>query len=149
MEYQRIVCGVTGSAQAQKAAIRAARLAKQCGAELLYVYAADASFAHGMTVGVTLQYIEESLVKLGNHILDHAVQLAQAEGVEPRTIVRVGPALEVLRTVVLEEQADLLVIGSENRSFFERFLIKGEVESHIENLKKITGVEVVVDGPSD
>jgi hypothetical protein len=44
MAYRSIVCGVTGSAHAQKAALEAAVLAKENHATLTYVYAVDIRF---------------------------------------------------------------------------------------------------------
>ena len=52
--------------------------------------------------------------------------------------------LEVLKQIVREEQADLLVLGHEERSFFEKALFKGNVEDHVEELMQVTGAEVAV-----
>jgi hypothetical protein len=45
---------------------------------------------------------------------------------------------------VQEEKADLLILGHEDRTFFEKALFKGNVEDHLEELKKQTGAEVTV-----
>lgn len=145
MAYRNIVCGVTGSEHSQKAASEAAKLAKANGAHLFYVYAVDLTFLKGGKTGsITSQGVEDSLTVMGRHILDRAEELATAEGVTPEKLIVKGPVLEVLRKVVLEKKADLLVLGHEERSFFEKFLIEGEVEDHIESLKKETGVEVSI-----
>ena len=52
MAYKKIVCGVTASAHSQKAALEAAKLAKQHGAALVYVYAMDLAFLKGGKWGV-------------------------------------------------------------------------------------------------
>ena len=143
MEYRNIVCGVTGSAHAQKAALEAATLAKRHNANLIYVYAVDITFLRG---GFMLphQHVEESLEMLGNHILELAAQIALTQGVTPKKILRRGTVLEVLKTVVREEKADLLVLGHEQRTFFEKALFKGSVEDHVQELKQQTGVDVNV-----
>lgn len=142
MEYTSIVCGVTGSAHSQKAALEAARLAKKNGARLTYVYAVDITFLRG---GITTsQYVEKSLERLGNYIVDIAVEIASTVGVTPKKVVRKGHVLEALKQTVLEEKADLLVLGHENRTFFEKALFKGGVEDHIGALKRQTGVDVTV-----
>jgi hypothetical protein len=46
--------------------------------------------------------------------------------------------------VVMEEKADLLVLGHEDRSFFEKLMFKGNVEDHVEELKQQTGTAVTV-----
>lgn len=145
MGYTSIVCGVTGSAHSQKAALEAAVLAKENNAALTFVYAVDVGFLRsGITVQLPSKFAEESMEHLGSHILSHAEQLAKTQGVSPKKVVRKGPVLEVLRQVMAEEKADLLVLGHENRTFFEKALFRGEVEDHIQELKQQTGAEVTV-----
>ncbi|MGD9504340.1 MAG: universal stress protein [Syntrophobacteraceae bacterium] len=142
MGYKTIVCGVTGSAHSQKAALQAAVLAKENNATLVYVYAVDASFLQG---GVAASSgVKASLMKLGGHIVEMAEQIAATQGVTPRKVVRAGKVLDVLKEVVLEEKADLLLLGHEERTFFEKAMFKGEVEDHVQELKQQTGVEVDV-----
>jgi nucleotide-binding universal stress UspA family protein len=144
MGYTSIVCGVTGSAHAQKAALEAAALAKQHNARLTYVYAVDIDFLRGSVGGMSTSLAGDGLERLGEHILSYVEELAQSQGVTPKKIVRRGAVLEVLKQVILEEKADLLILGHEDRTFFEKALFKGEVEGHIEELKQQTGTEVTV-----
>jgi nucleotide-binding universal stress UspA family protein len=145
MAYKKIVCGVTASAHSQKAALEAARLARQDGAELVYVYAVDLEFlARGRMGSLSQDVIGTSLEALGGHILDYAVQIAAALRVKPKKIVRRGHVLDVLRQVMSEEKADLLVLGHEKRTFFEKHLVKGDVEDHVQELKTRTGAEVKI-----
>lgn len=145
MEYTSIVCGVTGSTHAQKAALEAAVLAKANNAKLTYVYAVDIGFLRsGITVQLSSEFAEDSLMHLGKHILEHAEKLAESQGVSPKTLVRKGPVLDVLKAVVSEEKADLLVLGHEPRTFFEKAFFKGDVEDHVQELKEQTGTEVTV-----
>jgi nucleotide-binding universal stress UspA family protein len=145
MGYTSIVCGVTGSTHAQKAALEAAVLAKENNARLTYVYAVDIGFLRsGITVQLSSEFAEDSLMHLGSHILEHAEKLAESQGVSAKKVVKKGPVLEVLRAVVAEEKADLLVLGHENRTFFEKAFFKGGVEDHVQELKEQTGVEVTV-----
>ena len=145
MAYTSIVCGVTGSTHAQKAALEAAVLAKENNAKLTYVYAVDIGFLRsGITVQLSSEFAEDSLMHLGKHILEHVEKLAESQGVSPKTLVRKGPVLDVLKAVVSEEKADLLVLGHENRTFFEKAFFKGDVEDHVQELKEQTGTEVTV-----
>jgi nucleotide-binding universal stress UspA family protein len=144
MGYTSIVCGVTGSAHSQKAALEAAALAKQHNARLTYVYAVDVGFLKGSVGGLSSSLAGDGLERLGDHILSYAEELAQSQGVTAKKIVRRGAVLEVLKQVLLEEKAELLVLGHEERTFFEKALFKGEVEDHIEELKQQTGTEVTV-----
>lgn len=144
MEYTSIVCGVTGSAHAQKAALEAAALAKQHSARLTYVYVVDTEFLKSGVGGMSTGIAQKGLEHLGTHILDYAGQLAQSQGVTPKKIVRSGKVLEVIKQVMQEEKADLLVLGHEERTFFEKTMFKGNVEDHVDELKQQTGIEVAV-----
>lgn len=145
MGYKCIVCGVTGSETAQKAALEAAVLAKKDNATLVFVYAADASFlGKSLMAEVSQVHVEDSMVKMGNHILEHAEEIVRPLGVLPKKIVRKGIPIQVLKEVMLEEKADLLMIGHEERTRFERKIVQGEVEKHIDAFKKETGAEVSI-----
>ena len=145
MAYKKIVCGVTASAHAQKAALEAARLARQDGAELVYVYAVDLDFLKGGRMGnLSQDVIAQSIEKIGKQIVDTAEHIAASEGVKPEKIVRRGTVLDVLGQVMSEHKADLLVLGHEERTFFEKHLFKGDVEDHVQELKARTGAEVRV-----
>jgi nucleotide-binding universal stress UspA family protein len=90
------------------------------------------------------EYAEDSLMHLGSHTLEHVAKLAESQGVSAKKVVRKGPVLEVLRAVIAEEKADLLVLGHENRTFFEKAFFKGDVEDHVQELKEQTRAEVTV-----
>lgn len=142
MGYKSIVCGVTGSAHAQKAALEAARLARAENANLTYVYAVDMTFLKGGKAAT--HSTEESLESLGRHILENAAQVAWDEKVTAKKMLMKGRVHEVLKKAILENEADLLVLGHEERTFFEKFLLEGTAEDYIESLKRETGVDVSV-----
>jgi nucleotide-binding universal stress UspA family protein len=145
MAYTSIVCGVTGSTHSQKAALEAAVLAKKDNARLSFVYAVDIGFLKSSLGGrLSSTLAQDGLIRLGAQLLGFADQLAQSQGVTPKKIVRVGAVLEVLKQVLQEEKADLLVLGHENRTFFEKALFKGKVEDHAHELKQQTGIEVTI-----
>jgi nucleotide-binding universal stress UspA family protein len=145
MAYSTIVCGVTASAHAQKAALEAAIMAKDNNAKLVYVYAVDSTFLRsGISMYLTSQCIEESLERIGAQILELAEQIALTQGVTPRKVIQRGPVVEVLKKVIQEEKADLLVIGHEERTFFEKALLKGDVETHVKQLETATGAAVSI-----
>ncbi len=144
MGYKKIVCAVTGSEVSERAAREAAFLARESGASLIFLYAVDASFLQGMTVELRPEFAEKSLEHMGGHILERMEELAKKEGVRARGVLKRGRLMEVLRELALEEGADLLVLGREEPSFFEKVLFRDEVEDHVKELKKRTGVEVML-----
>ncbi len=111
MDYTTIVCGVTGSQHSQKAALEAAVLASKSQAGLVYVYAVDVSFLRRGSGLITSGAVADSLDRLGEQILDIAEEIAKTQGVAPRKILKKGPVLDVLKQVVQEEKADLLILG--------------------------------------
>jgi nucleotide-binding universal stress UspA family protein len=144
MGYNSIVCGVTGSTHSQKAALEAVLLAKQHKARLTFAYVVDIGFIKSSIGGLSTALAQDGLSHLGSHILEFAEKMANAQGVTSKKIVRSGAVLEVLIQIVQEENADLLVLGCEDKTFFEKALFKGNVEDHIEELKQQTGTEVTV-----
>ncbi len=133
MAYKKIVCGVTASAAAARAALEAAMLAKQHGAQLFYVYAVDLDFLKTGRMGhLSQDVIAQSIEKIGKQIVDTAEQIAASEGVKPEKIVRRGAVM------------DVLVLGHEERTFVEKHLFKGDVEDHAQELKARTGAEVKI-----
>ncbi|MBI5592027.1 MAG: universal stress protein [Deltaproteobacteria bacterium] len=140
MGYAKIVCGVTGSLHSQKAALEAAVSAGKSLAGLVYVYVADVSFFKRGSGFITSGAVADSLDRLGEQFLNFAEELAKTQVVTARK----GPVLDALMQVVQEEKADLLVLGHDPRTFFEKALFDGSLEDHLEELKKQTGVEVMV-----
>jgi nucleotide-binding universal stress UspA family protein len=124
--------------------LEAAVLAKEHNARLTYVYAVDVGFLTSGVGGMSTGIAEEGLDHLGSHILEYAEQLAKSQGVTPKKVVRRGAVLGVLKGVVAEEKADLLVLGHEKRTFFEKSLFKGSVEDHVQELEQQTRVKVSV-----
>lgn len=144
MGYTTIVCGVTGSENSRKATLESAVLAGKSNAKLILVYAVDATFTKRGSGFITASEVEESLDSIGEKILDIAGEIAETNGIVPKKVLRKGPILDVLKAVVLEEKADLLILAHEHRTFFEKVLFKGDVEDHLDELKKQTGAEVRV-----
>lgn len=144
MAAKSIVCGVTGSDASHLAARQAARLAKEDGAALTFVYAVDAGFLHGLTIQLRAEYAESALLPVGRHILQDAVAIAAQEGVTARSELRKGKVLDVIKQVVAETGSDLLVLGDEGRTFTEKVLFGGEVLDHVNELQEQTGARVLI-----
>ncbi len=144
MGYNKIVCGVTCSEASARAAAKAAGIAQEMGAELIFLNVADITFIKGSTISLQRTFAEDTLFNFGNQCLKFAGEIASALGVQARTVSRRGRIRDVIREVILEEKADLLVIGHEQRTFFERFIFNGEVEKHVARIKENIDIDVIV-----
>jgi nucleotide-binding universal stress UspA family protein len=130
MKYKCIVCGVTASTRAQKAALDSARLARKCGATLTYVHVVDVSFLGEKTTdSLSRAFIENSSIYLGMQIVDHATQIAKTEGIAAEKRLARGTVRKSLQKVARELGADLLVLGGdEGRTVFRDVLKLAEIE---------------------
>ncbi len=125
MSYKRIVCGVTASTRAQRAALDAARLARELEAELVYVHVVDtAALSSFMEDPLCCIFVEESLVKLGMQIVEHAVHIAETEGVVAEKYLIKGPARKGLQRLTRDLGADLLVVGGNDGKTLFREVLK-------------------------
>lgn len=144
MANRTIICGVTGSEISERAVREASFLARQGGGRLVLTYAVDASFLEGMTIELRPEFAEQSLEHMGRHILERMAEVARQEGVEAKCVIRKGNLLDVLREVAVEERGDLLILGREEPSFFDKVLFRDQVEDHVKELRSRTGLEVML-----
>lgn len=130
MERKSIVCGVTASTRAQRAALEAARLARATGAELIYVHVVDVSFlGEEMDHSLSRAFIEDSLIRLGMQIVEHAVQIALTEEVMAEKHLAKGPVMRCLNRVAREVGADVIVLGGDGgRTAFREVLKLAEID---------------------
>lgn len=142
--YRVIVCAITGSEVSQKAVLGAALLAKENEAHLILVYAVDASFVKGTTVELPTGFAEEQMERLGNKLLDQAENIAKEQGTSCEKIMRKGPLLKVIAEVASETGGELLVLGLESRSFFEKILFGATLQDDVRELRRQTGLEVAI-----
>jgi nucleotide-binding universal stress UspA family protein len=125
MSYKRIVCGVTASMRAQRAALDAARLARELEAELVYVHVVDTPALNSfMEDPLCCIFVEESLVKLGMQIVEHAIQIAKTEGVVAEKYLIKGPVRKGLQRLTRDLGADLLVVGGNDGKTIFREVLK-------------------------
>lgn len=115
MSAKRVVCGVTASMRAQRAALDAAKLARKTEAELVYVHVVDMTpLKSSLTDPLCSIFVEESLVKLGMQIVEHAAHIAKTEGISAEKYLVKGPVRKTLRKITRDLCADLLVMGGKD-----------------------------------
>jgi nucleotide-binding universal stress UspA family protein len=144
MGLKSIVCGITGSENSQKAMQFALKMALADSARLTFVYVVDVGFLKGITIQLTPQYAEEFLERLGNRILDEAMEIASSKGLTAKKVVRKGKIMEEVCKVIKEEKGDILVVGDEGRSFAQNVLFGKRLSNTVKEMERLTGVPVKV-----
>jgi nucleotide-binding universal stress UspA family protein len=118
----RIVVGVDGSDESQRALAFALEEAKLRGAELDVVHAwhyppvAGSGFAPPVD-----EAVYKTVADAAQELVDDAVEVARAAGVEARGAAVEGPPAETL--VEVADGADILVVGSRGRGGFTGLLL--------------------------
>jgi nucleotide-binding universal stress UspA family protein len=125
MEHKSIVCGVTASTRARRAALDAARLARRTGANLTYVHVVDVSFLQEQIAdSLSRAFVEDSLLRLGMQIVEHAAQIAITEEVTAEKHLSKGAVVKCLHKVARDLGADILVLGGEGGRTVYREVLK-------------------------
>jgi len=140
---KRIVCATRGGAASRRVQEEAIALAKEHGAELVFLYVAD--FAGCGTVPEDLApVVADELTRLGRSLLHIAHVRARERGVEASMVARCGPVRQTIVDFVTETGADALIIGAPHpRSKTPQFGDKG-IRAFAEAVTAATGAEVVI-----
>ena len=134
MAIATILAGVDLSEGSDLALERAAAIATLHGAELVLVHAqADDAPLDGTTNDMLAQLGEVSAamrVAEARALAERLTQLT-ARGLRARLVTRTGPPAEVLTACALEENVDLIAVGSQGLTGIHRFLIGSVAASTI------------------
>ena len=126
--YRLILQATDGSQVAERDTRQALYLAKTTGAELVILHVVETSFA--WYTGDFYQQIVDELRGFGERVLEQAVQIANAEGVEPRTMSVDGQSGTAIVRIAEREGADLIVMGALGRSMVEEALV-GSISQYV------------------
>jgi nucleotide-binding universal stress UspA family protein len=106
-----IVCATHGGEASRRTRERAIQLAKESGAELIFLYVVDPSFAQDTDEAMQAAIADE-LNRLGRSLLGIARAQAEKEGVRTRAVVKLGPIQETIKDYLRQVNASRLVIGA-------------------------------------
>ncbi|MGD8968199.1 MAG: universal stress protein [Anaerolineae bacterium] len=138
-----IVCATRGGKASRATQERAIDLAKERGAELVFLCIVDPGFAGPMDEPLTCA-LNDELKRLGRSLLCIAQARAQQKGVDAKTVVRTGPVRESIETALREFDADTLVIGAPGATAASEAFGSGDVSRLADEVRQSTGVEVVL-----
>jgi nucleotide-binding universal stress UspA family protein len=106
-----ILCLTRGGKGSYSNQDRAIALAKERGAEILFLYITNVEFL-GLTAAPKLIDIETELDEMGEFMLAMAQERAEKADVNAATLVQRGQFREVLIDVLAEHQIETVVLGS-------------------------------------
>lgn len=127
-KYESILCATDGSDYSRVASRHAVYLAKLTGARLCgaYVVNTHAAMHLGIYYGEALREMQEE----GKEALEDIGKLAEAAGVQYTPLMASGNPKSAILEVAVEQQSDLIVVGSHGQSGLERALL-GSVSDYV------------------
>lgn len=120
-----VLVAVDGSEAAQRAAQRAADLARLAGAELLVLTVVRPPEGWWGLEGSppTPEAFSTAVAAGRKEVIDKVVANLDTAGLEVRTIEEIGEPATVIAAVAEQEAADLLVVGRRGAGLVERLMI--------------------------
>jgi len=136
-----ILCPTRGGKDSYPNQDRAIAIAKERGADLLFLYITNVEFL-SLTAAPKLIDIEDELDEMGEFMLTIAQERAEKASVNALTLVQRGQFHEVLIDVIEEHQIDTVVVGS---SAGGTGMVTAEyVHNLVDEIGGKTGVEFIV-----
>ena len=132
--YKRILVPTDGSEFARKAELHALFLAKVSGAEIIALSVSENQFITGISVTDEVEQLNLILKDRCEEDLKEFEEMNE-DGVKISSIIREGSPANVILDVAVEEDIDLIVIGSSGKSGFDRFIL-GSVSDKVVNTAK-------------
>jgi cation:H+ antiporter len=137
----KILCATRGGEASRPTHEKALELAKEQGAEVLFLYVFDQRVLQGVATPIVIN-VEAQVEQMYSYLRSTAQVQARQAGVSSKVLVRLGGLREQIATVAVEEQVNLIILGNpaEKSSLFKREALRilGE------NIEGETGVPVMV-----
>ncbi len=106
-----ILCATRGGEASIQTQMKAIELARERGADLLFLYVADVEFLDHMAGAIVVDVASE-LENMGEFLLLMAKERAEEQGVTAHTVVKRGKFRQALIEAAQESGASLIVLGS-------------------------------------
>ena len=133
-----ILCPTRGGSESHPNQDFAISLAKERGADLLFLYVSDIRFISRAGPPIVVD-IEGELAEVGDFMLSMAQERAEKKGVTADTAVRSGVFTDVLREIIVERQVATVILGSASN---EAGLVS---EKHLAEMSTELGQELGVE----
>lgn len=143
-----IVCATRGGEAGRRTQERAIALAKERGAELIFVSVFDPGFAGPLGDALSAAVAKEQQW-LGRALMSVAQARARKKGVVADAVVRSGPIREGIEEFLCESNASTLVIGEAKIDSALSAFRPGTIQSCARHIEQNTSVEVIVVTPAE
>ena len=138
-----IVCATRGGQASRRTQERAIELAKERGAELIFICVVDPTFT-GPADEQLEEALSDELKRLGGSLLYIAKSRAQRQGVPAETVVQCGSVWDDIPAFLEEVDAEALVIGVPQEDTPLEAFGSESVREFLEKLKEETDVEIII-----
>lgn len=138
-----ILCPTRGGESSYPNQDKAIALAKERGADLLFLYVLNVRFL-GQFASAVLVDVEEELEEMGKFMLAMAQERAEKSGVHAQTMLRQGVFSDALKDAIVEHHITTVVLGSGVGE--SSFTTPDYLEELAQWLVAETGVEVITTG---
>ncbi|MFA1610594.1 universal stress protein [Halobellus rubicundus] len=126
--YERILVPTDGSDCADYAVEHAIDIAEQYGAELHVLSVVDSRDVSHSAPAISPQQVEETLRERAESVVEAIADRAADAGVEAVTVVEPGIPDDVVVDYAVDNDCDLIVMGTHGRTGLERYLLGSVTE---------------------
>jgi nucleotide-binding universal stress UspA family protein len=137
----RILCATRGGRASQPTHEKAIKLAREQGAELLFLYVFDRRVLQKVATPIVIN-VEAQIEHMLAFLRTTAQEQARLAGVRARVVVRTGSLREQIKAVAQREQVHQIILGSpaENSSLF----VHDALQTFAAEIEEETGIPAVV-----
>jgi nucleotide-binding universal stress UspA family protein len=136
-----ILCPTRGGNESHPNQDFAISLAKERGADLLFLYVSDIRFISRAGPPIVVD-IEGELAEVGDFMLSMAKERAEKSGISADFVVSSGVFSDVLRDIIVERQIATVILGSSSNE--SGILSEKHLQEMGADLSKELGVEFIV-----
>ncbi len=136
-----ILCTTRGGPASYQTQDGAIALAKERGDTLLFLYVVDLHFLDKTAAPIVVD-VGDEVQEMGEFLLLIAKERAKEQGIEAKTISRIGEVREVIKKVALEEGVSLVLFGKPGGD--ESAFQLAELEEYTAEIERETGIETII-----
>ena len=136
-----ILCTTRGGPESYRNQDKAIAYAKERGDSLLFLYVVDLHFLDKTAAPIVVD-VGDEVQEMGEFLLLIAKERAKEQGIEAKTISRIGEVREVIKKVALEEGVSLVMFGRPGGE--ESAFQLAELEDFAAEIESETGIETII-----